>query len=67
MSRGRRCDRVLISNHTAFDDAWIKGPARGLASQRQAQPFVVGTQGVANYFKVMEECPVAWESLLPPK
>lgn len=54
---------VLLSNHTAFDDAWTK--AR-LAARRPAgapNPFIVGADAVANYFTVMTECALAAQSL----
>jgi hypothetical protein len=58
---------VLISNHTAFDDAWTKSRLAAWRPKGEPNPFVVGTTGVANYFKVMEECSLAAESLLPPQ
>ena len=58
---------VLISNHTAFDDAWTKSRLAAWRPKGEPNPFVVGATGVANYFKVMEECSLAAESLLPPQ
>jgi metallo-beta-lactamase class B len=56
---------VLISNHSAFDDAWTKSRLAAWRPEGQPNPFEVGKEGVANYFKVMEECSLAAESLLP--
>ena len=57
---------VLISNHNAFDDAWTKSRLAAWRPANQPNPFVVGTDGVANYFTVMEECSLAADSLRGP-
>lgn len=57
---------VLISNHNAFDDAWIKSRLMAGRTANQPNPFVAGADGVANYFTVVEECSLAAESLLAP-
>jgi metallo-beta-lactamase class B len=46
---------VLLTNHSEFDSAYLK--ARMLATQMPGEenPFVI-RDGVARYFKVMEEC-----------
>jgi metallo-beta-lactamase class B len=56
---------VLISNHSAFDDAWAKSRLAAWRPAGQPNPFVVGKEGVANYFTVLQECALAAESLLP--
>ena len=56
---------VLISNHNAFDDAWTKSRLAAWRPGNQPNPFVVGAEGVAGYFKVMEACSMASKSLLP--
>ena len=56
---------VLISNHTAFDDAWTKARLAAWRPADQPNPFVLGPERVANYFTTMEECSLAAESLLP--
>lgn len=56
---------VLISNHTAFDDAWTKARLAAWRPANTPNPFEVGTDAVKNYFTVMEECSLAAESLLP--
>jgi metallo-beta-lactamase class B len=51
---------VIISNHSEYDGAYTK--ARLIASPRQAgenHPFIVGADGVARYFTVMQECAMA--------
>jgi metallo-beta-lactamase class B len=56
---------VLISNHTAFDEAWTKARLAAWRPEGEPNPFVIGAAAVQNYFKVMEECSLAWESLPP--
>jgi metallo-beta-lactamase class B len=56
---------VVISNHSAFDDAWTKARLAAWRPAGQPNPFEVGTDAVANYFKVMEECALAAEAALP--
>jgi len=56
---------VLLSNHTAFDEAWTKARLAAWRPANEPNPFVVGTEAVANYFTVMEECALAAQSLLP--
>ena len=51
---------VILSNHSEYDGAYTK--ARLLSAPRQvgeANPFVVGQDGVQRYFKVMMECAMA--------
>jgi len=55
---------VLLSNHTAFDNAWTKARLAAWRPKGQPNPFVVGTDAVANYFTVMTECALAAQSLL---
>ncbi len=50
---------VLLSNHTAFDDAWNKARLAAWRPAGKPNPFVVGTEAVANYFTVMTECALA--------
>jgi metallo-beta-lactamase class B len=56
---------VLLSNHTAFDDAWTKARLAAWRPAGQPNPFVVGPGAVANYFTVLSECALAAQSLLP--
>lgn len=56
---------VLISNHTAFDDAWTKARLAAWRPADTPNPFEVGADAVRNYFTVLEECSLAAESLLP--
>ena len=55
---------VLLSNHTAFDNAWTKARLAAWRPKGQPNPFVVGADAVANYFTVMSECALAAQSLL---
>jgi hypothetical protein len=53
---------------THIEPLQIRQPKSRLAAWRpegQPNPFEVGKESVANYFKVMEECSLAAESLLP--
>jgi metallo-beta-lactamase class B len=56
---------VLLSNHTAFDGAWTKARMAAWRPKGEPNPFVVGADGVANYFTVLTECALAAQSLLP--
>jgi metallo-beta-lactamase class B len=56
---------VLLSNHTAFDEAWTKARLAAWRPAGQPNPFVVGADAVANYFTVMSECALAAQSALP--
>jgi metallo-beta-lactamase class B len=56
---------VLISNHTAFDDAWTKARLAAWRPAGEPNPFEIGIDGVTNYFKVLEECALAAEGGLP--
>jgi metallo-beta-lactamase class B len=51
---------VMLSNHSEYDGAYTR--ARLLDARRETgepHPFIVGTEGVANYFAVMAECAAA--------
>ena len=56
---------VLLSNHTAFDGAWTKAQLAASRPKGTPNPFVVGSEAVANYFTVLTECALAAQSLLP--
>ena len=48
---------VMLSNHSEYDGAYTR--ARLLSAHREpgeSHPFVVGEEGVQNYFTVMAEC-----------
>jgi metallo-beta-lactamase class B len=47
---------VLLSNHSEFDDAYTKGRLLAVRKPGEANPFVVGRDAVARYFKVADEC-----------
>ena len=50
---------ILMSNHTEFDNAWIK--ARLIAARKpgEAHPFETGAEAVQRYFVVKSECALA--------
>lgn len=58
---------VLISNHSAFDNAWTKARLAAWRPAGEPNPFVIGSEAVQNYFKVLEECSLAAQSQLPPR
>ena len=47
---------ALISNHSEFDDAYFKAHAAEDRKPGVANPFDVGTNGVARYFSVVQSC-----------
>jgi metallo-beta-lactamase class B len=50
---------VLLSNHSEFDDAYFKAHAAANRQPGELNPFEVGTDGVARYFKVVQSCTMA--------
>ena len=47
---------VLIANHPRFDATPMKAPALADRGAGDAHPYVIGTDGVARYVTVAEEC-----------
>ena len=47
---------ALMSNHSEFDDAYFKAHAAADRKPGEANPFDVGTGGVARYFAVVDAC-----------
>lgn len=56
---------VLLSNHSAFDNALTRARLAAWRPAGTPNPFVVGAQAVTNYFTVLTECALAAQSLLP--
>jgi metallo-beta-lactamase class B len=56
---------VLISNHSAFDDARSKAMRAAWRPSGEPNPFEVGADAVQNYFTVVSECALAQRALLP--
>jgi metallo-beta-lactamase class B len=50
---------VLLTNHSEFDDAYFKAHSAANRQPGEANPFDVGTDGVARYFNVVENCAAA--------
>jgi metallo-beta-lactamase class B len=50
---------ALMSNHSEFDDAYFKAHASANRQPGEANPFDVGTDGVARYFNVVQDCTIA--------
>jgi metallo-beta-lactamase class B len=55
---------VVLSNHSAFDNALTKARLAAWRPKDHPNPFIVGADAVANYFTVMTECALAAQSLL---
>jgi metallo-beta-lactamase class B len=55
---------VLLSNHTAFDEAWVKARLAAWRPAGAPNPLVVGAASVANYFTVMSECALAAQTAM---
>jgi metallo-beta-lactamase class B len=47
---------IVMSNHSEFDNAVTKIKLIAARKAGEPHPFEVGRDGVARYFKVMEEC-----------
>jgi len=47
---------ALMSNHSEFDDAFFKAHSAANRQPGEANPFDVGTDGVARYFSVVQNC-----------
>lgn len=50
---------ALMSNHSEFDDALFKSHSAASRQPAEPNPFDVGTDGVARYFSVVENCAAA--------
>src|SRR6516225_4470637 len=50
---------ALLTNHTEFDDAFFKAHSAANRQPGEANPFDVGTDGVARYFSVVQNCAAA--------
>ena len=47
---------ALLSNHSEFDDAFLKAHTAASRQPGEANPFDVGADGVARYFRVVQDC-----------
>jgi metallo-beta-lactamase class B len=50
---------VLMSNHSEFDNAFLKAHTAANRAAGEANPFDVGSDAVARYFSVVENCATA--------
>ena len=50
---------VLLSNHTEFDNGYYKAHTAANRKSGESNPFDVGKDGVARYFRVVEDCATA--------
>lgn len=55
---------VLMSNHSAFDGAWLKSRLVQVRLPGEAHPYDVGKDGVQRYFKLQQECALAAKARL---
>jgi metallo-beta-lactamase class B len=47
---------ALLSNHSEFDNAWLKAHTAANRKAGEANPFEVGVDAVGRYFSVVEYC-----------
>ena len=47
---------ALLSNHSEFDDAFLKAHTAASRQPGEANPFDVGSDAVARYFRVVQYC-----------
>ncbi len=57
---------VLMTNHSEFDDAYLKSRLLKARNPGEQHPYDVGQSGVQRYFTVMEECALANKAKLVP-
>lgn len=50
---------ALLSNHSEFDNAYLKAHTAADRGPGEENPFDVGTDGVARYFRVVQDCALA--------
>lgn len=50
---------VLLSNHSEFDDAYFKAHTAASRKAGEQNPFEVGANAVARYFRVVQACATA--------
>ena len=50
---------VLMSNHTEFDNAYIRARLLAVRKSGEAHPYDIGASSLARYFTVMSECALA--------
>jgi len=50
---------IILSNHTAYDGSTVKLPMLSSRRPGQPHPYVIGTDAVARYLTVAEECSIA--------
>jgi hypothetical protein len=48
-----------LSNHNEFDNAYYKAHLAAAHAPGAPNPFDVGAEGVAGYFKVVQSCTMA--------
>lgn len=56
---------VLMTNHSAFDGAYIKSRLMAVRGPDEPHPYVLGPDGVQRYFTMMQECALAAKARLP--
>ena len=47
---------ALLSNHSEFDNAWLKAHSAADRAVGEPNPFEIGADGVARYFSVVGYC-----------
>lgn len=47
---------ILMTNHSEFDDAYVRGRIMAVRKSGEAHPYDLGSEAVGRYFTVMSEC-----------
>jgi hypothetical protein len=55
-----------MTNHSEFDNAYIKSRLVKVRTAGEPHPYEVGRDGVQRYFTVMEECALVNKARLAP-
>jgi len=58
---------VMLSNHTIYDGSKVKLPAVRARKPGEANPYVIGSDGVRRYLTVVGECAKAAVEIVPPQ
>jgi metallo-beta-lactamase class B len=57
---------IVMSNHSEFDDAWVRGRLVRLRRAGEPHPYEVGAEAVQRYFTMTGECAEAAKAKLQP-
>jgi len=57
---------IVMSNHSEFDDAWVRGRLVRLRRAGEPHPYELGAEAVQRYFTMTGECAEAAKAKLQP-